>query len=306
MRFDDLRFFVRVAGLGNLSEAGREFGLSPSAASARLATLEKTAGAQLMARTTRRISLTEAGRVLLAHAQNALDEIDTAFDLLDASLDKPRGQLRISSNMFFGRKHILPYLNEFMELCPDVRIEMSFSDHIVDIVGEGFDLAIRAAPLPDSSMMARKLGGNRRVLCASPDYIARCGAPATPADLDHHACIGLSSMPVWYFEGPKGEIACNIKPAISGDSGDYAYDAALCGLGLSVKSVAHVWEDLSDGRLVAVMKDYPVARTGNIWAIYPPAKTTPPKVTALIDFLLSKYGRPPYWERDDHTDSSPG
>ena len=298
MRLDDLRFFVRVAGLGNLSEAGREFGLSPSAASARLATLEKTAGTQLMARTTRSISLTEAGRVLLSHAQNALDEIDSAFDVLDASLEKPRGLLRISSNTFFGRKHILPYLNEFMRLYPEVRIEMRFSDRIVDIVAEGFDLAIRAAPLPDSSLMARRLGSNKRVLCASPDYIDRHGAPQTPSDLGGHACIGITSMPVWYFDGPRGEISHTVSPAITGDSGDYAYDAALCGLGLSVKSIAHVWEDLREGRLVEVMTDYPVARAGDIWAVYPQSRTTPPKVSVLIDFLLSKYGKPPYWEMD--------
>ncbi|MCP4315251.1 MAG: LysR family transcriptional regulator [Hyphomicrobiales bacterium] len=283
----------------SLATSGRlELGaLSPSAASARLSTLEKVTGTQLMARTTRSISLTKAGRVLLSHAQNALDEIDTAFDVLDASLDRPRGLLRISSNTFFGRKHILPYLNEFMQLNPDVRIEMSFSDRIVDIVVEGFDLAIRTAPLPDSSMMARKLGGNMRVLCASPQYIERHGAPVAPADLSNHACIGLNTMPVWYFDGPKGEISHTITPAITGDSGDYAYDSALCGLGLSIKSIAHVWEDLRDGRLVEVMKDYPVARTGNIWAVYPQSATTPPKVSALIDFLLSKYGRPPYWEK---------
>ncbi|WP_419910267.1 LysR family transcriptional regulator [Hoeflea sp.] len=298
MRFDDLRFFVRVAELGSLSEAGREFGLSPSAASARLATLERAAGAQLMARTTRQLSLTEPGRLLLSHGRTALNELDTAFDLLDASASKPRGELRITSNTFFGRKHILPYLNEFMELYPDIRIEMSFTDRIVDIVGEGFDLAIRGAPLPDSSLMARKLGGNRRVLCASPDYIQKRGVPSTPADLAHHACIGLSLLPVWYFDGPKGEIACTITPAITGDSGDFAYDAALCGLGLSIKSVAHVWEDLREGRLVSVMEDYPVARTGNFWAVYPPATTTPPKIAVLIEFLLSKYGKPPYWERD--------
>ncbi|MEM6461312.1 MAG: LysR substrate-binding domain-containing protein [Pseudomonadota bacterium] len=298
MRVEDLRFFVRVAGLGNLSQAGREFGLSPSAASARLAALEKTAGTQLLARTTRSISLTEAGRVLLIHAQNALNEIDIAFDTLDASLENPRGRLHISSNTFFGRKHILPYLNEFMGLYPDIRIEMSLSDRLVDIIGEGFDLAIRAAPLADSSLMARKLGGHRRVLCASPDYIARHGAPQSPSDLCNHACICIASIPVWYFDGPKGEISHTVNPVITGDSGDYAYDAALCGLGLSIKSTAHVWEDLRDGRLVAVMKDYPVVRVGDIWAVYPKSHSTPPKVSVLIDFLLSKYGRPAYWEQD--------
>ncbi len=297
MRLDDLRFFVRVADLGNLSEAGRQFGLSPSASSARLTTLEKAIGAQLMARSTRQMTLTEAGRLLRNHAQNALDEMDMAFDALDARSDVPRGQLRISSNSFFGRIHILPYLNEFMALYPLVRIDMSFTDRLVDIIGDGFDLAIRNAPLPDSTLMARRLGSNRRVLCASPNYIARRGEPKTPSDLAQHDCIGMSSLPVWHFQGPKGEISHTVSSTITGDNGDYAYDAALLGLGLSVKSVAHVWEDLHRGSLVAVMKDYPITRSGDIWAVYPPARITPPKVAVLIDFLQTKYGKPPYWEQ---------
>jgi DNA-binding transcriptional LysR family regulator len=112
----------------------------------------------------------------------------------------------------------------------------------------------------------------------------------------------MASMPYWYFNGPEGEIAFEIrKPIIKGDSGDLTYDAALHGLGLSLKSLAHVWEDLRDGRLVAVLQDYTIARTGAIWAVYPPSQFVPPKVTAFVDFLISKYGRPPYWESDYRT-----
>ncbi len=298
MRLDDLRFFVRVATLNNLSAAGREFGLSPSAASARLVTLEKSIGNQLMSRTTRNIAMTEAGQIFLEHAQSAIKEMDTAVDRLEMTTGEPRGLLKISCNMFFGRKHILPYLNEFTQLYPKVKLEMNFSDNIVDLIGEGFDLAIRAALLPDSSLRARKLGGNPRVLCASPDYLERMGTPTCPDDLANHNCIGLSFMPNWYFKGPKGEITRSVRSSITGDTGDYAYDAALYGLGLTVKSVAHVWEDLRDGKLVEVMKDYPVARTGDIWAVYPPGNFTPPKISTLIDFLREKYGTPPYWETD--------
>ncbi|MEH6630899.1 MAG: LysR family transcriptional regulator [Halopseudomonas aestusnigri] len=298
MRLDDLRFFIRVASLNNLSAAGREFGLSPSAASARLVTLEKSIGIQLMSRTTRSIAITEAGQIFLQHALSAIKEMDTAKDRLETATGEPRGLLKISCNMFFGRKHILPYLNEFTQLYPKVKLEMNFSDTIVDLIGEGFDLAIRAAMLPDSSLRARKLGGNPRVLCASPDYLERNGVPNCPDDLAHHNCIGLSFMPNWYFKGPKGEITRSVRSSITGDTGDYAYDAALHGLGLTVKSVAHVWEDLRDGKLIEVMKEYPVARTGDIWAVYPPGNYTLPKITVLINFLREKYGSPPYWETD--------
>ncbi len=303
MRFDDLRFFTRIADLGNLSAAGREIGLSPSAASSRLLTLEKTVRAQLFARTTRSAHLTEAGRLLLQHARVAIGEMDRALSELEAANEEPRGRLRISCNMFFGRKHILPYLGEFRQCFPDIQLEMDMSDRLVDIVEEGYDMAIRGAPLPDSALMARKLGGNARVLCASPDYLARKGAPKSPDELYRHDCIGMEAMPVWYFKGRDGtEIAYQLeKPAITGDSGDFAYDATIHGLGLSVKSIAHVWEDLRDGTLVEVMTDYPVARVGAIWAVYPPGKYVPPKISAFVDFLKSKYGKPPYWETDYRT-----
>ncbi|WP_346897884.1 LysR family transcriptional regulator [uncultured Roseibium sp.] len=298
MRLDDLRFFSRVAALGNLSAAGREFGLSPSAASSRLSALEREVGAQLFARTTRRAALTEAGQILLDHAAAALREMDAALDQLEASTEAPRGTLKISTNMYFGRKHVLPYLVEFRELYPDIRIDMDFTDRLVDIVAEGYDMAIRGAPLADSTLRARRLGSNKRVLCATPDYIVRNGAPSCPAELVNHDCIGISSMPIWYFEGPDGEIAQQVSAFITGDTSDFSYDAAMCGLGVSLKSIAHIWEDLRDGRLVEVMQDYPVVREGAIWAVYPPGKFTPPKVSVFVDFLLSKYGRPPYWETD--------
>jgi len=307
MRLDDLKFFKRVAELGSLSAAGREFGLSPSAASSRLSNLEKELGTQLVARTTRRTGLTEAGHVFLLHASAALEELQQAQRLIDAAEDAPRGTLKISSNVFFGRKHILPHLAEYRQLYPEVRLEVDMTDRLVDLVEEGYDLAIRGAPLPDSSLLARKLGGNPRVLCASPDYLARKGIPQTVEDLRNHDCIGFEPMPVWYFEGPNGVIPHTLEdPVISGDSGDFAYDAALYGLGLTVKSIAHVWEDLRDGRLVAVLENHPIARTGNIYAVYPPAKFIPPKITSFVDFLISKFGRPPYWEQDYRLSAASG
>ena len=299
MRLEDLRFFTRVAELGSLSAAGQEIGLSPSAASTRVTNLEKSYGVQLLVRTTRRVRLTEAGQVLLGHAQAALGEMDQVMASFEAGQEAPNGVLRITSNVFFGRQHILPYLLEFRQLYPDVRIEMDMTDRIVDIVEGGYDLAIRGAPLPDSSLKARKLGSNMRVVCASPEYYSRKGKPKTPDDLCHHDCIGFGAMPVWYFNTPDGVTGFPVRDAaITGDSGDFAYDAAIYGLGLTVKSLAHVWKDLIDGRLVEVLSDYPIAKTGNIYAVYPPATFVPAKVSAFVDFLLSKYGSPAYWERE--------
>lgn len=298
MRLEDLRFFVKAVALGSLSAAGREIGLSPSAASSRLAALERDVGAQLVNRTTRRLQLTEAGELLISNGSDALDLIDGTLRELEAGGETPRGTLRLSSNMFFGRKHVLPYLAEFRDLYPDLKLQLDFSDRIVDLMSEGYDLALRGAPLADSSLRARRLAGNPRVLCASPGYIARKGAPQSPDELKQHDCLTFRSMPTWYFTGPSGEIAVPVEASISGDNGDFAYDAAMLGLGLAIKSLAHVWEDLRDGRLVAVMPDYPVTRVGAIWAVAPPGRAMSLKARVLIDFLAAKYGSPAYWEAD--------
>ncbi|MFN4010460.1 MAG: LysR substrate-binding domain-containing protein [Pannonibacter sp.] len=298
MRLEYLRFFVRAAALGSLSAAGREIGLSPSAASSRLAALERDVGTRLVLRTTRRIQTTEAGELLLRNAGDALELLDGALREMEDGAETPRGTLRMSLNMFFGRKHVLPYLAEFRDLYPDLKLHLDFSDRIVDLVAEGYDLALRGAPLADSSLIARRLAGNPRVLCAAPAYIARRGAPRSPSELKDHDCLSFRSMPVWYFEGPEGEIAFPVEASISGDNGDFAYDAARLGLGLAIKSLAHVWDDLRDGHLVAVMPDYPVTRVGAIWAVAPPGRSMALKARVLVDFLRAKYGNPAYWEAD--------
>ncbi len=298
MRLDDLRFFARVAELKNLSAAGRDFGLSPSAASARLVTLEKSVSSQLMTRTTRQLTLTEAGKILQKHALAALQEMDTALSLLQEKSINLKGEIKISSSMFFGRKHVLPYLNEFMKIHPEITIDLSFSDRLVDVIGEGFDLAIRSAELKDSTLKSRKLTNHKRVLCASPNYIKRRGVPKHPWDLKEHDCIGVPSIPVWHFKGAEGEISHAVPTVIKEDSGVYAHEAVLNGDGVTVKSVTHIWEDLRDGRLVEILKDFPVAISGEIWAVYPPGNFTDLKVSTFIDFLKSKYGSTPYWETD--------
>ncbi|MEH6630897.1 MAG: LysR family transcriptional regulator [Halopseudomonas aestusnigri] len=296
MRLEDLRFFVRVAELKNLSAAGRDFGLSPSAASARLVTLERTIGSQLVIRTTRQLMVTTAGKTLTKHALVALYEMDTALSLLRESKADFKGELKISSSMFFGRKHVLPYLGEFMKLHPGLTIELSFSDRLVDVIAEGFDLAIRSAELKDSSLKARKLTNHRRVLCASPDYIKKNGVPRHPDDLRQHECIGVTSIPKWRFGGPRGELSHTVPTVIKEDSGVYAHEAVLNGLGITVKSITYIWEDLRDGRLVEILPDFPILNGGEIWAVYPPGNFTDPKVSIFIDFLKSKYGSSPYWE----------
>ena len=298
MRLNDLRFFIRVAEFTNLSAAGREFGLSPSAASARLVSLEKTVGRQLVTRTTRQLVVTEAGHLFRKHALAALEEMDTAFSLLQENTAELKGALRISSSMFFGRKHVLPYLNEFMKLHPALEIDLSFSDRIVDVIGEGFDLAVRSAELKDSSLKARKLSTNKRVLCASPEYLDEKGEPRHPDELLNHDCIGLASIPVWHFDSPEGEVSHPVPTLIKEDSGDFAYEAALKGLGVTLKSITHIWEDLRDGRLREVLPKFPLSNQGAIWAVYPPGNFTDPKVSTFIDFLKSKYGSSPYWETD--------
>ncbi len=183
-----------------------------------------------------------------------------------------------------------------MELHPGLTIELSFSDRLVDVIAEGFDLAIRSAELKDSSLKARKITNHRRVLCASPDYIKKSGLPSHPEDLRSHECIGVSSIPKWRFGGIEGEISIAVDTLIKEDSGVYAHEAVLNGLGITVKSITHIWEDLREGRLVEILPGFPILNSGEIWAVYPPGNITDPKVTIFIDFLKSKYGSSPYWE----------
>lgn len=294
----DISLFVRAAALANLSAAAREFGLSPAVASARIAALERMLGARLLHRTTRRVSLTQEGEIFADHARGLLDAADAARASVGQAREHPHGRLRVTMPSSLGRQHISPLMPAFLRQYPGVNVDLRMTDQIVDLVDEGIDLAIRIGALKDSTLVAKKLASNRRVLCASPGYLARHGTPRHPADLARHECVILADQRDWSFVTPTGVIDVRVSGRLVTDNGEVIRDALAAGIGIGLKSTWSVAPLIASGELVTLLDDYPPAQTVAIWAVYPSRAFVPPKTLAFIDFLAGQFGEPPYWDVD--------
>ncbi|WP_323118706.1 LysR family transcriptional regulator [Burkholderia alba] len=293
----DVALFVRAALLANVSAAGREFGVSAAVASARIAQLERQLGARLLHRTTRRVSVTQDGEVFMERAQRLLDAADAARAAVGRARAEPHGRLRVSMSSSFGRQHVAPVIPAFLRRYPDVSLELRLSDEVVDLVDDGIDVAVRLGALKDSSLVARKLAVNRRVICGSPAYLAAHGTPRHPADLARHECVILGDQRDWSFATPTGPLTVRVDGRLVASNGEAIREALLDGFGLALKSTWDVGPHLRDGTLVAVLGDYPLADTVAIWAVYPSRAFVPLKTLAFIDFLAAHFGDPPYWDR---------
>jgi len=294
----DVALFVRAAALANLSAAAREFGLSPAVASARIAGLERMLGARLLHRTTRRVSVTQEGEIFATHAHSLLDAAEAARASVGRALEQPHGRLRVTMPSSLGRQHISPLIPDFLRQYPAVTVDLRMTDQIVDVVDEGIDLAVRIGALKDSTLVARKLASNRRVLCASPAYLAQHGTPRHPADLAQHECVILANQRDWSFVTPTGVIDVRVSGRLVTDNGEVIRDALAAGIGIGLKSTWSVAPLLASGELVTVLDDYPLAQTVAIWAVYPSRAFVPPKTLAFIEFLAGRFGEPPYWDRE--------
>jgi len=299
MNIQHLKLFVRLASTHNISQAGDDLGLSPAVASAHLAKLEQSLGVRLLHRTTRKVSLTEEGMAFLPHAEEVLASVDAARAAVGAEKASPSGRLRVTAPASFGRMHMLPALQGFMQQYPNLTIDLRLTDTIVDLVEGGFDVAIRNAPLKDSSLVARKLATDHRIICASPDYIANHGAPQTPQDLYAHQCIQLMGLESWVFNTPSGEQLIRPKGKLRIDHGEAVRDACINGLGLAMAATWITYQQLESGELVQVLEGYPLATEAAIWAVYPSSRLLAPKVRAFIDYFASYYGEPPYWDKNN-------
>jgi len=292
----DVALFVRAALLANVSAAGREFGLSAAVASARLAQLERLLGARLLHRTTRRISLTQDGEIFMTRAQTLLDAAAAARASVGRAQTEPHGRLRVAMTSSFGRQHVSPVIPEFLRRYPGVSVDLRLSDHLVDLVDAGVDLAIRLGALKDSTLVAKRLAANPRVICCSPAYLAERGVPHHPADLAQHECVILSDQHTWAFETPAGRLDVRVGGRLATDNGEVIRDALLAGFGIALKSTWDVAPYLRSGELVTILDSYPLAETVAIWAVYPSRAFVPPKTLAFIDFLAAHFGDPPYWD----------
>lgn len=296
MNNEHLRLFVRIAVTQNISMAGNELGLSPPVASMHINKLEEALGVKLIHRTTRKVSLTEEGREFLPHAEEVLNAVDSARASVGAGSFTPQGTIRIAAPSSFARMHIVPALKAFVEKFPALKVDLRQSDSIVDMVEGGFDIAIRNASLNDSTLVARKLTRDHRIICASPDYIKQHGEPSTPQDLVNHQCISLIGIDTWLFNTPDGIKKIKPKGAIRIDNGESTRDACIDGAGLTMTSIWCAYKALKKGELVQVLKDYPVESDTAIWAVYPSSRLLAPKVRVFIDYFKAYYGDTPYWE----------
>lgn len=286
--------FTAVADAGSFSAAARALGLSKSAVSKQVARLEDRLRVRLVNRTTRRLALTEEGRAFAERCRRILAEIEEAELAVRRLQSTPRGTLRVNAPMSFGVAHFAPLLPAFLERYPEVAVELVLNDRVVDLVEEGFDLAVRIVRLADSSLIARRLAPFRRVVCAAPEYWRRRGRPRRPADLAGHECLRysyLSTVDEWPFIGPQGAERVRVRGRLSVNNGDALRIAAVAGLGVCLAPTFIVGEEIAAGRLEVVLADYE-ERDLAIYAVYPSPRHLSAKVRAFVDFLAAAYARP--------------
>lgn len=303
----DMEIFARVVTAGSMSAAGREMGLSPAVVSKRLRRLEDRLGTRLLQRTTRQISLTEAGQGFYERVVAILASIEEAETYVSRRSAMARGTLRVSAPTSFGRMHIAPHLSAFLKANPDLAINLELSDEFVDIVGGGFDLAIRIAELTDSSLVARRLAPIHRVLCATPGYLHAHGTPRTIHDLSQHVCLAAANQDPWKLEGPDGPIAVRASGPIQTNSSEVIREAVINGVGIALRSTWDIGAELRAGKLQVVLPQYRASRHVGVHAVYPSRRFLPAKVRVFIDYLAQLYGPAPYWDEGlDLTALTPG
>lgn len=297
MNLEHVRLFVSIATTHNISLAGQQMGLSPAVASAHISKLEQNLGVRLVHRTTRKVSLTEEGTAFLPHAEDVLASVDAALASVGAGEASPRGTLRVAAPASFGRMHLLPALTDFFKQYPELHVDLKLSDTIIDLVEGGFDIAVRNAPLKDSSLVARKLAPDNRVLCASPDYLKQFGEPQIPDDLKNHQCITLMGLENWQFQSVSGKQTIKARGNLRIDNGEAVRDACINGLGITVNSSWSAYQQLKTGQLTQILGDYPLVSNTAIWAVYPSSRLLAPKVRAFIDYFVQHFGDTPYWDK---------
>jgi DNA-binding transcriptional LysR family regulator len=291
----DLEVFARVVTSGSMSAAGREMGLSPAVISKRIKRLEERLGTRLLQRTTRQLALTEAGQGYYERVVAILGAIDEAEAFVTRRSSLARGTLRVSAPTSFGRLHIAPHLGSFLAANPDLIVHLELSDAFVDIVGDGYDLAVRIGDLDDSSFVARRLAPNHRLLVASPAYLAAHGTPTTIAALAGHVLISHNSD-TWRLEGPEGAQTVRLNGPLRTNSSEVIREATLAGIGIALRSTWDVGPELKDGRLNVVLPQWRASRRVGVHAVYPTRRFLPQKVRLFIDWLAALYGPVPYWD----------
>ena len=300
-RLTGMQVFARVASLGSLSAAARALGMSPTMATKHVAALEERLGVRLLLRTTRKLTLTEAGRRYLESIERILAEVEEADATAAAERAEARGTLRVNAPLSFGLHEIAPLMPEFARLHPAVVVDLGLSDRFVDLVEEGWDLAIRIGRMLDSSMVARRLASCRMAVCGSPDYLAAHGRPNSVKQLAAHNCLSYTLSRTqtggrWLF-GPDGQVGVPVAGNLRANNGDVLVAAAVAGQGLIYEPTFLLSEALKDGRLIAIALDELCIELPGIYAVHPAGRLPPAKVRAFVDFLAQRFAGIPPWDR---------
>jgi len=295
-----MRLFLTVVQTGSLSGAGRQSGLSPASVSRQITALEDDLGVRLLNRTSRRLSLTEAGQVYLEHAERLLQDIDELRDAVSQMAVKPRGTLRIQSRISLGTQHVAPLIPTFLALYPDLKIDLWLTDNDLDLTEHGIDLAIRTGNLSDSTLIGRRLASSPRVICASPEYWAEHGKPATPEALMDHNCLTYrfefgTAAALWQFRIDTGQ-SINIQVAgnFQTNNGEALRVATLSGLGVAMLPAWSVKNHLKAGSLERVLSDYETTVSDldfGIYAVYLSRRNLSAKTRLFVDHLVTEFSK---------------
>jgi len=289
--------FVRAVERNGFTPAAHDLGVTPSAISKLVTRLERRLGVRLLQRSTRRLALTSEGEVYFERVQRIVADISDAESEVMRFGVRPRGRVRLSVGTAFATYALVPALPEFMARYPEIELDLHVTDRVIDLVEAGVDLAIRVGPLPDSNLAARRIGHLERVISAAPAYLAKRGTPTTPEELTAHNCLTLAGIPgqaEWPFRGPSGPRLVAVKGNVTVNNAETLYELALLGLGVIRLSDIIVGPAIRSGRLVPVLTDVHQPEPLPLHAVYVPARHRPPKVGALIDFLVEKFASVPW------------
>ncbi|MCB1883078.1 MAG: LysR family transcriptional regulator [Geminicoccaceae bacterium] len=290
-RLQGMEVFIKVAQQGGLSAAAGQLGMAKSTVSKHVAALEARLGVRLLNRTTRQLALTEFGQRYLETVLPILQSLEEAECSLARLSVEPKGRLRVNAPMSFGQRHLAPALVRFMRRYPDIRVDLTLNDRRVDLIEEGYDVALRIGRLEDSGLMARRLARLPRVCAASPVYLAEAGTPEAPEDLRGHNCLRYAYSPTpseWIFEDGDGEKRVRIDGGFAANNGDVLTQAAIAGLGVVYHPRFLVEAALRDGRLVPLLQAY-AAPAVDLHAVFAPQRPPPLKIRILVDFLVAAF-----------------
>lgn len=300
-QFKQISTFVEVISRGSLSAAARAEGIAPAMVSRRLDALEERLGVKLLQRTTRRLMLTDEGTAFLEDCQRILADLENAEAAVSERSARASGHLTVSAPAGFGRWHVAPLLPSFLTEHRELTLTLSLNDRVVDLIGEGIDVAIRIAAMSDSNLVGVKLADNRRVVVASPDYLKRYGTPQSLGDLARHNCLAISSdgsQRGWSFRQNGKVLTMKVSGNMECNDGEVLHHWALAGKGLAWRSLWEVGSEIESGQLVSVLDDY--AAPGNdIYAVFAQRRHSPLRIRAFVDFLRRAYAAPDYWRKTD-------